>query len=169
MGLIILLAFIAIPAIEIGLFIEIGGEIGAWQTVGLIFLTAIIGAALFRYQGFGVLRRVQSSMAQNTLPVEEAFNGVGLLLAGALLMLPGFATDIIGFLLFIPPLRVLLLALLVKSLLSRGNVHFSAAGSGFQRRGTYGDDGVIDGDYDDVTPDDASETPDDQHRLPPKS
>ncbi len=105
MALYLLIIFILVPLIEIGLFIEVGGRLGAAPTVAIVILTAIIGTGLLRRQGLMVLRRTQDSLNQGRMPMTEVFDGLCLLVAGALLLTPGFMTDAIGFLLFVPPLR----------------------------------------------------------------
>ena len=101
----LLTLFIAIPLIEIYFMIEIGGVLGAGFTVFMVVLTAIIGASLVRFQGFTTLARAQREMAQSRMPAVEALEGAILLVAGAMLLLPGFFSDTIGFLMLIPPLR----------------------------------------------------------------
>lgn len=100
-----LLLFIAIPLIEIYFMIELGSVLGAGFTVFMVVLTAIIGAALVRFQGFTTLARAQREMAQSRMPAVEVLEGAILLLAGAMLLVPGFFTDALGFLMLIPPLR----------------------------------------------------------------
>ena len=100
-----LLLFLAIPLIEIYFMIELGSVLGAGFTVFMVVLTAVIGAALVRFQGFTTLARAQREMAQSRMPAVEALEGGMLLLAGAMLLLPGFFTDALGFLMLIPPLR----------------------------------------------------------------
>jgi len=101
----LLLLFIAIPLIEIYFMIEVGNVLGAGLTVFMVVLTAIIGASLVRFQGFTTLARAQREMAQSRMPAVEVLEGAILLVAGAMLLLPGFFSDTIGFLMLIPPLR----------------------------------------------------------------
>ena len=101
----LLLLFIAIPLIEIYLLVQVGERIGALPTVGLVIFTAALGIWLLRWQGLTTLTQVQISMAQGQLPAIPLLEGLLLLMAGALLLTPGFFTDTIGFLLLIPPLR----------------------------------------------------------------
>ena len=98
MAILLLAMFIAVPIVEIGLFIEIGGWIGLWPTIGVVIVTAFAGTTLLRLQGLSVLQRVQESANRNELPVQEVFDGLCLLVAGVLLLTPGFFTDLIGFL-----------------------------------------------------------------------
>ena len=105
----ILLTIILIPVIEIYLFIEIGGKIGALYTISLIFLTAIIGIYYARYEGFNTLKSGMSQLMKNELPVYDIVSGAALAFAAILLIIPGFATDLIGFLMIFPPTRKLML------------------------------------------------------------
>jgi UPF0716 protein FxsA len=99
------LALLVIPALEIAVFIIVGQYIGVMATLAMIFITAIIGSILLRVQGFGLLRDIQKILDQGGVPGRELVHGVMILLAGVLLLTPGFVTDTIGFLLFIPPIR----------------------------------------------------------------
>jgi len=99
------LLFLTIPLIEIYLLIKVGSALGALPTVALVVLTAVIGAFLLRMQGFATMQRVRLSLARGEIPAIEMLEGAVLLLCGALLLTPGFFTDIIGFLGLIPPLR----------------------------------------------------------------
>lgn len=108
MTIFITFVLIIIPILEITVFIQAGGAIGIGNTVLLIFLTAILGAWLLRTQGLAALRRAQISFTQQVFPLSEAFEGICLVLAGILLLTPGFLTDFIGFGLFFPPLRSVL-------------------------------------------------------------
>lgn len=159
MGLLIFALFLAVPLIEIFGFIQIGGLIGLWPTLGVVILTAIAGSMLLRHQGMSTLFQAQSKLNQGALPLDEVVDGLCLALAGALLLTPGFFTDIFGFLLFVPWFR-------------RGFAHFvfkkfiqpnmTVAGS-FQHTDPQGgpfsgskehkkDDGVvIDGEWEDVS------------------
>ena len=105
----ILLTIILIPVIEIYLFIEIGGKIGALYTISLIFITAIIGIYYARYEGFNTLKSGMSQLMKNELPVYEIVSGAALAFAAILLLIPGFATDLMGFLMIFPPTRKLML------------------------------------------------------------
>lgn len=96
---------LAIPLLEIAVFIWVGGHIGLLATLGLVFATAVAGSVLLRVQGFGVLQRVRRTMDEGRLPGRDLVHGVMILVAGILLLTPGFVTDTLGFLLFIPSLR----------------------------------------------------------------
>ncbi len=105
----ILLLLISIPLIEIYLFIKIGSYIGAFNTVFLIIVTAIVGIIYARYEGFNTLRSGISQLIKNEMPVYEIISGAALTFAALLLILPGFATDLIGLILIFPPTRKLIL------------------------------------------------------------
>lgn len=104
----LLLLFIFIPVIEIALLIEVGSIIGTANTIAVILLTAIIGAYMVKHEGLGVMSRIQQSMNQGIFPAEEMINGMMILVSGALLLTPGFFTDVIGFLMVIPVTRNLI-------------------------------------------------------------
>ena len=105
----ILLLLISIPLIEIYLFIKIGSYIGAFNTVSLILITAIVGIIYARYEGFNTLRSGISQLIKNEIPVYEIISGATLAFAALLLILPGFATDLMGLILIFPPTRKLIL------------------------------------------------------------
>ncbi len=107
--------FIVIPALEIFLLIKIGGHIGALSTVALIFLTAIIGIYFARLQGIQTLRSGMINLYQNRVPIYEIMSGASIAIAALLLIIPGFLTDFIGFLLLIPFSRKLLFGLTIKN------------------------------------------------------
>ena len=104
----ILLLIILIPVIEIYLFIEIGGKIGALYTISLIFVTAFLGVFYARYEGFNTLRSGLSQMMKNELPIYEIISGAALAFASLLLIIPGFATDLMGLLMIFPLTRKLI-------------------------------------------------------------
>jgi len=136
-----LLFFVGAPLVELYLLIEVGSEIGAIPTIVLSVFTAILGGYLVRMQGFAVLFRAQSQMANQELPALELLEGALLLIVGLALMLPGFITDGIGFLLLITPLRRWLV---VRWLKSRGTL---TPAQGAQDRPETRSDRVIEGEY----------------------
>jgi len=99
------LLFLSVPLIEIYLLIKIGGWIGPVATVFMVVITAIIGVYLLRLQGFSTLQRVRGALARGQVPAAEMIEGAVLLVAGALLLTPGFFTDALGFLALVPGLR----------------------------------------------------------------
>jgi UPF0716 protein FxsA len=104
----ILFAIIGIPIVEIYLFIKVGSQIGAFNTILLIFVTAFFGIVYARYEGFNTLRSGMSQIVKNEIPVYEIISGAALAFAALLLILPGFATDLLGLLIIFPPTRKLL-------------------------------------------------------------
>ena len=106
--------FIALPALEIFLFIKIGGQVGALNTVALIFLTAIIGVYFAKFQGIQTLKSGMVNLYQNKMPIYEIMSGASIAIAALLLIIPGFFTDLIGFLLLIPFTRRIIFSLFLK-------------------------------------------------------
>ena len=104
-----IILILGIPLIEIYLFIKVGSEIGALNTILLIFTTAIVGIWYARYEGFNTLRSGMSQLVKNELPLYEIVSGAAIAFAAILLILPGFATDIIGILLVFPVTRKIIL------------------------------------------------------------
>ena len=107
--------FIALPALEIFLFIKIGGQVGALNTVALIFLTAIIGVYFAKLQGIQTLKSGMVNLYQNKMPIYEIMSGASIAIAALLLIIPGFFTDLIGFLLLIPFTRRIIFSLVIKN------------------------------------------------------
>ncbi len=101
----LLLLIISIPLIEIYLFIKIGSQIGAFNTIFLIFMTAFIGVIYARYEGFNTIKSGMQQIIKNEMPIYEIFSGAALAFAALLLILPGFATDLLGLLIIFPPTR----------------------------------------------------------------
>ena len=110
----VLLTIILVPIIEIYLFIKIGGQIGAFNTISLIFITAIVGVIYARYEGLNTLKSGFSQLIKNELPTYEIISGATIALAAMMLIVPGFATDTLGFLLLFPISRKLLLGKFLK-------------------------------------------------------
>ena len=109
------LLFIGLPALEIFLLIKIGGRVGALNTVALIFLTAIIGIYFAKLQGIKTLKSGMVNLYQNKMPVYEIMSGASIAIAALLLIVPGFLTDLIGFLLLIPFTRKIFFKLAFKN------------------------------------------------------
>lgn len=146
MALLILLTFIAVPLIEIAVFIEIGGRIGLVSTLAVVIATALAGTYMLRLQGLSTLHRAQTAMNRGELPLREVFDGLCLLVAGALLLTPGFVTDAIGGSLFIPAVRAGLRRLLGQWFVTSGRVHMHhGPGPDHDRDGT-----TIDGEFEDL-------------------
>ena len=111
----VLLLIILVPILEIYLFIKIGGQIGAFTTISLIFVTAIIGVYYARYEGLNTLRSGISQLYKNQMPLFELMSGAALAMAAFLLILPGFATDLLGFLIIFPFTRKIIFNLFTKT------------------------------------------------------
>lgn len=131
------LLFTLVPALELYLLFQVGGVIGGFNTIMLIIVTGIVGAALAKSQGLSILNRIQTEMQKGELPGDQIIQGLMVFAGGLLLLTPGFMTDIIGFSLVAPGTRHLLIVLVKKMLeksIQSGNVHFSTFGraGGFQ-------------------------------------
>ena len=118
---VLLLLFFLVPLVEIYLLIEIGGVIGVGWTIFLVVFTAVLGAFLVRTQGFSTVNRIRTQLDQGQLPAMEMFEGLFLLVAGALLLTPGFFTDAVGFICLTPPLR----RSIINYVMSRGIIRTS--------------------------------------------
>ena len=111
----VVLLIILVPIIEIYLFIKIGSQIGAFITISLIFVTAVIGIFYARYEGLNTLRSGLSQIYKNQIPIFELMSGAALAVAALLLIFPGFATDLLGFLIIFPLTRKIIFNLLAKN------------------------------------------------------
>ena len=118
----VLITIIIVPIIEIYLFIKIGSQIGAFNTISLIFITAIIGVFYARFEGLNTLRSGFAQLIKNQVPAYEIISGAAIAFASILLIIPGFATDIIGFLLIIPVTRKLIFGKLMNKFKNDTNV-----------------------------------------------
>ncbi|MCK9502634.1 MAG: FxsA family protein [Porticoccaceae bacterium] len=138
------LFFLAVPVFELWLLIQVGGVIGAWPTIALVLLTAMIGVALLKKEGFKLLTRSNLKLDAGELPAQEVFEGFVLGISGALLLAPGFATDVVGFLGLIPWTR----RWLVTRLLAKAEFRAFVVGQcgDFRQRSQNGRD-VFDGEY----------------------
>ncbi len=144
------LALIVVPLIEIGLFIEVGGLIGLWPTLAIVVLTALLGAVLLRRQGLAAIGQLDQRMRQGGDPLGPLVHGLLILVAGIVLLTPGFFTDAIGFALLVPPVRSALIRHLGKRIVVAG-VHVGRrAGGGPPPPGNAGEQ-TIETDYEDVT------------------
>ncbi len=165
MGILLLTAFIGVPLIEIGLFIEIGGFIGLWPTLALVVLTAALGSWQLRTQGLATLARGRQQLDRGQLPTRELFDGFCLVIAGALLLTPGFMTDAVGLALFVPGFRDRLRRFLASRMEAAAETRVWVDGAEIhperRRPGRKPGGGVIEGEYRDVSdqPDDDDDTP----------
>ncbi len=147
-------AFIAVPLIEIGLFIQVGGLLGLWPTLAIVLITALIGSHLVRHQGKSALQDLQSSISTMRDPSAPLAHGAMILFSGALLLTPGFFTDAVGFALLIPRFRKILLKQLRKQIkvqsfsTQSGAAHFHQS-----KHSPYAKPDIIEGDAVDVTKD----------------
>ena len=119
----VLILILSIPLIEIYLFIKIGSSIGAFNTISLILLTAIIGVAYARYEGFNTLRSGMTQLVKKEIPIYEIVSGAALTFAAILLIIPGFATDCLGLLLIIPITRKLIFNAFSKKFNKKNNTY----------------------------------------------
>ena len=117
----VVISIILIPIIEIYLFIKIGSQIGAFNTISLIFITAIVGIYYARYEGLNTLKSGFSQIIKNELPAYEMISGAAIAFAALLLIIPGFATDIVGFILIFPLTRKILLKKFSKNVKQKNN------------------------------------------------
>ena len=140
--------FLAVPLIEIALFIQVGGAIGLFPTLAIVVLTAILGSWLVRSQGAREMANLRSSFSELRDPSEPLANGAMILFSGALLLTPGFFTDVVGFALLLPPVR----AAVYKWARSRVSVsQFQMAPDGSQsQQSRQPEDTVIDGEFEDL-------------------
>ena len=148
MPLLILFAFISLPLLEILVLISVGSQIGALATIGATLATALIGTILMRNQGLATLNRVRECLDRNEMPLKPAFDGACQLVAGALLLTPGFITDAIGLFLFVPFVLVLLMGWMV----SRANISVVMTAGG-RPENSFNQRYDVDGDYREVPPD----------------
>ena len=139
------LVLVVVPIIEIGLFIELGGFLGLWPTLGIVVLTALVGSVLLRAQGLSTVEELRRTAETGQSPAGPMANGALILVAGLLLLTPGFFTDSIGFLLMVPPIR----AILIKWIAARAQMKIYAAAANSQHAPD-----VIDGEFE-VVDDDA--------------
>ncbi len=143
----LLIAFIAVPLIEIALLIQVGGAIGLWPTLLVVVLTAILGTFLVRQQGALALRQLRERLDRLGDPTEELAHGAMILFSGALLLTPGFFTDAVGFALLVPALRMAAFQAI------RARIRVHSFGTPHQGpRGPGADRGVIDAEYEEIDP-----------------
>ena len=146
----LLIAFIAVPMIEIGLFIQVGGAIGLWPTLLIVLVTAVLGTFLVRTQGAMALSQLRNSFSDMQDPTEPLVHGAMILFAGALLLTPGFFTDAVGFSLLIPSVR----CAAYRAIRARVSVQsFGTPGGATTQRSTHrqADGEVIDGEFYEVS------------------
>ncbi len=145
-----LLLFLALPLVEIAGFVLVGGAIGVLPTIGLVIATSLAGSMLLRIQGFGTLGRIRAVIEAGRDPGRELAHGLMILAAGILLIIPGFVTDIVGILLFVPPLRDLAWRMLRRTIVVRAASR-PMAGFGSRHPGRPGGARTIDLDQDEYS------------------
>jgi UPF0716 protein FxsA len=141
--------FTIIPVLELWLLIEIGGVIGFFPTVLIVIITGITGAWLAKMEGISVLTNIQRSMSQGVIPKTELVNGLLVFIGGAMLLTPGFITDITGLLMIFPPTRAIFATFLISYFerkIKDGTVHFYHSGQN-ETRTRIDDESVIDADF----------------------
>ncbi len=147
------IAFLAVPVIEIALFIQVGGAIGLWPTLAIVILTAVMGTWLVRTQGAWAMGNLRKSFSELDDPTEPLAHGAMILVAGALLLTPGFFTDAVGFALLMPPVRLAVFRYLKARIkvqsFSMGGMHQTQHSHPSHGRDR-GQDEVIDGTYSEV-------------------
>lgn len=129
--------FLVVPLVELYFLVKVGESIGAWRTILLVVVTAVVGVAFLRQQGLSTLGRFQKSMMEGKAPAGEMLEGVFLLIGGAMLLLPGFFTDALGFLCLIPFTRKFFARLILKN----SSIQMRSAGH------SSGGDSIIDGEF----------------------
>ncbi len=141
------LLFVIMPVLELYVLIRVGQWIGAWPTIGLVFMTAAVGITLLRYQGFATLRAVRARLDAGELPAQEMVEGLVIVVGGAVFLAPGFITDVFGFCCLLPPTR----RRIACWLMTRGTWHVQAGfgpgptGTHARRPGRDGD--IIEGEF----------------------
>jgi len=141
--------FVAVPLIEIALFIQVGGWLGLWPTLAIVVLTAALGTFLVRQQGARAMGELRRSFGELRDPSEPLAHGAMILFSGALLLTPGFFTDAVGFALLVPGIRSSVFQALRKRIRVQ---QFQMGGHRHDPRPPPPTSGVIDADYEDVTP-----------------
>ena len=150
------LLLVAVPIIEIALFIQVGGWIGLWPTIAVVILTAMAGTVLLRAQGLAMLGELQRKLNHGGNPAPELAHGALILVSGVLLLTPGFFTDGVGFALLVPPVR----AAVIRFLASRMTVvGMHSAGHRHHHPGPHGGPDTVDGEYEVIDPDEPASRP----------
>ena len=150
MGLFLVSLFIIVPALEIAIFISVGGAIGLGFTLMIIVLTAFIGAVLIRKRGLKALFRAENYFENGQFPIVEVFEALWLVVSAILLITPGFLTDILGFLLFVSSVRVWLKKIITRTLIVRSDIHANMGGVKTEQ--TDVGQKIIDGEFEEIKP-----------------
>ena len=142
---ILAILFLVVPIVEIYLIIQVGSALGVTETIGLLILISVVGAWLVRHEGLGILARLQGALERGELPTNELIDGLLVLIAGVLMLTPGFFTDGVGLLFLLPPTRVIVRSLLKRRF--RGMVQVGATfpgGRWVRTGGVWTDVGAVD-------------------------
>lgn len=137
MGLVLLVLLIVAPLVELYVIIQVAQVIGGWETLALLVVMSAIGAWLLKRQGLSVIRRVTSAVEEGRAPGKELVDGLLILVAGALMLAPGFVGDVLGYLLLFPPTRAIFRAPLMRRFSKGGLGSFASAFSGAPGRGRF--------------------------------
>ncbi len=138
LGLLALL-FLVVPIAELFVIIQVAGAVGVLNTLGLLILSGVVGAWLAKREGMGLLRRIQGQLQQGQLPAKEVVDGALILFAGALMLAPGFLTDLLAILLLVPPTRAVVRGVLVRRFRHRISVQSFGPAGGSLRGGVIRD------------------------------
>jgi UPF0716 protein FxsA len=149
MPLLLIVLFIVVPIAELAVIIQVGQLIGVWWTIALLLADSVLGAMLMRSQGRAAWRRFNAAVAEGRAPTREVLDGVLVIFGGALLLTPGFITDVFGLLFLIPPTRVLVRRLIVR----RATLRVMAAARPGSRADSHSRGEDVDGSAVDIEPD----------------
>jgi UPF0716 protein FxsA len=145
MALLLVLLFLVAPLVELAVIVQVASTIGVLDTIGLLILMSLVGAWLARREGLGVLARIQGALDQGRMPSTEVADGALILLAGALMIAPGFISDALALLLLVPPTRAIIRVPVLRYVARRGRVAAGNRFGGFRATGTrVRDDGGVD-------------------------
>jgi len=137
----LLLLFLVAPLVELAVIVQVADAVGVLNTIGLLIAVSLVGAWLAKREGLVTLRRIQLALGRGDLPTREVADGALILMAGALMIAPGFISDVVALLLLFPPTRAALRPVLVRSLAKRGRARVTVMGAqGAGRQGTDADD-----------------------------
>ena len=167
MGIWLFLAFVGVPILEIALFIQVGGWIGLWPTIAIVVLTALAGSFLMRREGSATLGQLRQSLAHGGDPSRPLAHGALILVAGVMLLTPGFFTDALGLALMIPPLRSVLIAYLSRRIGARMQVHQSGFAMHRQQSSPNSAPDIIDGEFEETAPPRQKDAPGSGWSRPP--
>ena len=150
MPVVVILLFLGLPIAEIIVFIQAGEQFGLWPTIGVVVLTAVLGAILLQHQGLRTLSRAQIKLKRGEIPMGEVFSGLCLLVGGLLLLTPGFLTDLAGFTLLVPKVRSFIGGGILQMLSHQRTFHVNTESHAQSSRRQTADRTIINGDYSEV-------------------